>query len=74
MMTGTHTQISNLFEEKIESELNKRLDEFCTKKNLNLYITTWNIDALEFQNNFDPSELFNFEGQDYPDLIVIGLQ
>ncbi len=54
--------------------LKSRESEFCFYQDFTVFIATWNVANFVPQMGFDLSELFNFEGNANPDIIVVGLQ
>jgi len=48
--------------------------EFTTYQNLNIFICTWNVADFTPSKDFDLMGVFNFEGQNLPDIVSFGLQ
>ncbi|EAS01600.2 endonuclease/exonuclease/phosphatase family protein (macronuclear) [Tetrahymena thermophila SB210] len=69
------TIFQDLFNEKILKVLKKREQDFTTLSNLNVFCMTWNMNGNEpdAEMNF-AQNIFNFEKQPNPDIVVIGLQ
>jgi hypothetical protein len=74
ILLGQHTETTNIFGEQFEKALKEREREFCTNDETKFFITTWNIGGFEPTASFDLSNLFNWEGNANPDIVVIGLQ
>lgn len=64
----------NAFEEQIEKELQKHEGEFVQFRKLNIFVATWDLSGANEPLKLEmSSELFNFEKNKVPDIIVLGI-
>lgn len=68
-----------LMEDWLENEMRKRHDEFCTFRNINITVCTWNAGASrpnDLNSSTDDFSFFEkvFESSNLPEIIVFGFQ
>ncbi|KRX11057.1 Endonuclease/exonuclease/phosphatase [Pseudocohnilembus persalinus] len=75
LILGEHNQICNIFDQQINGQLKKQVKDFCDFKPISVYVTSWNMNGKipKLGSNL-MLNLFKFEGELNPDIVVIGLQ
>jgi len=61
-------------EKSIKATLKARQSEFAYYQDFTVFVTTWNVANFNPSKTYDLTDLFNFEGNEAPDVIAIGLQ
>jgi len=74
LLTDNHPANTSQLQTTIQGALKQSQAEFTTYHNLNIFIGTWNVGTFVPSKDFDMTTIFNFEGQNAPDILAIGLQ
>jgi phosphatidylinositol-bisphosphatase len=74
VLVGQHTDTVNVFGEALEKAVKEREKEFSTFEDVNLLIASWNVGGFQPTASLDLTNLFNIEGNNTPDVVVVGLQ
>jgi len=74
LLLGQHTETATGFGDESEKVIVERIKEFAEFEDLTVFTVTWNLGGYQPYQMLNLGDLFNFQGNDTPDLVVIGLQ
>mmetsp|Transcript_5987 Transcript_5987/g.5306 ORF Transcript_5987/g.5306 Transcript_5987/m.5306 type:complete len:268 (+) Transcript_5987:649-1452(+) len=72
ILLGQHTESKNIYAETFERAIKQKEKEYASYSEMSLFIVAWNLAAFHPTQHFDLTNLFNFEGNSPPDIVVIG--
>jgi Phosphatidylinositol 5-phosphate phosphatase len=74
LLVGQHADTIHAFSDVFERKIKEHEKEYTSYDQVTVFTATWNLGGYEPAPDFDLSGLFNFEGNQSPDIIVVGFQ